>query len=67
MEELIFLVKESDEGGLIAQGVGISIITEAETIPALKEEIKDALHCHFEDSKQRLVRLHYVKEEFFTA
>jgi hypothetical protein len=57
MEELIFLVKESDEGGYIAQGVGISIITEAETIPELREEIKDAVHCHFEDSNSRLVRL----------
>ena len=67
MEELIFLVKESDEGGYIAQGVGISIITEADSLPELKNEIKDAVHCHFEDLKKRLIRLHYVKEDYFTA
>jgi len=67
MEELIFLVKESDEGGYTAQGVGVAIFTEAESIPSLKEEIKDAIQCHFEESKPRLVRLHFVKEEYFTA
>ena len=67
MEELIFLVKESEEGGYTAQGLGVAIFTEAESIPLLKEEITDAIHCHFDESKPRLVRLHYVKEEYFTA
>ncbi len=28
MEEVIFLVEESDEGGYIAKGLGVSIFTE---------------------------------------
>ncbi len=33
----------------------------------LKENIKDAIHCHFEKNGPKIVRLHYVKEEVFAA
>jgi len=32
MEEVIVLVEESEVGGYIAKGMGVSIFTEAETI-----------------------------------
>ena len=54
MEELIFLVKESEEGGFTAKGLSVSIYTEADTIDKLKEAVKDAIKCHFEDSKFEL-------------
>jgi hypothetical protein len=67
MEELIFLVEESPEGGYLAKGLGVSIFTEAETMEELREMVKDAVHCHFDDQKQRLIRLHIVREELFAA
>jgi hypothetical protein len=67
MEELIFLVEESPEGGYLARGLGVSIFTEAETLEELRESVKDAVRCHFDDQKQRLIRLHIVKEELFAA
>jgi hypothetical protein len=67
MEEIIFLVKESPEGGFEAKGLGVSIFTEAETIDGLQEKIKDAVQCHFEEVKPRLIRLHMVKEYVFAA
>ena len=67
MEEVIFLVEESPEGGLTAKGLGVSIYTQADTIEALREAVKDAVHCHYDDAKQRLIRLHMVKEEVFAA
>jgi len=67
MEEIIFLVEESEEGGYIAKGLGVSIFTEAETIELLKEAVKEAVHCHYYDNKTRLIRLHVVKEEVFAA
>ncbi|MFN9115995.1 MAG: 2-oxoisovalerate dehydrogenase [Bacteroidota bacterium] len=67
MEEIIFLVEESDEGGYIAKGIGVSIFTEADTIEKLKEAVKEAIHCHFDDNRPKLVRLHMVKEEVFAA
>jgi dephospho-CoA kinase len=49
MNELIFLVEEADEGGYTARALGESIFTEAETLPALKEMIRDAVQCHLAD------------------
>lgn len=51
MEEVIFLVEESEEGGYIAKGLGVSIFTEAENIEQLREAVKEAVHCHFDDNK----------------
>ena len=67
MEEVIFLVEESDEGGLTAKALGFSIYTEAETLEELRNAVKDAVHCHFDDDKKRLIRLHIVKEEVIAA
>ncbi len=67
MEEIIFLVEESDEGGYTAKGMGVSIYTEADTVEELKVAVKDAVHCHFDDNRPKLIRLHMVKEEVFAA
>ena len=67
MEELIFMVEESPEGGYTAKGVGISIYTQGDTLELLKASIIDAVHCHFDDSKKRILRLHIVREEVIAA
>lgn len=67
MEEIIFLVEESPEGGYIAKGLGVSIYTQGDTIEALKTAVVDAVHCHYDDEKRRLIRLHIVKEEIIAA
>lgn len=67
MEEIIFLVEESDEGGYIAKGIGVSIFTEADSLEELRKAVKDAVSCHFDEAKPRLIRLHMVKEEVFAA
>lgn len=67
MEEIIFLVEESEDGGYIAKGVGISIFTEADSMEQLRDAVKDAVRCHFDDNNKRLIRLHWVKDEVFAA
>jgi hypothetical protein len=67
MEEVIFLVEESEEGGFVAKGMGVSIFTQADTLEALRTAVKDAVHCHFDEIKPRLIRLHMVREEVFAA
>ena len=67
MEEITFVVTEAQEGGFEAKGVGISIFTEADSWAALKDEVRDAVRCHFEDDNQRLIRLHYIKDEIIAA
>lgn len=66
-KEIIFLVEESPEGGFEAKALGYSIYTEAETLEDLKEEVKDAVRCHFDEHEiPRIIRLHFVKEEVIT-
>jgi predicted RNase H-like HicB family nuclease len=50
MKELIFLVEEAIEGGYTANALGESIITEGDTLEELKNNIKEAVELHFEDS-----------------
>jgi len=68
MNELIFLIEESDEGGYIAKALGESIVTQSETLAELKEMIKDAVKCHFDvEHLPKMIRLHFVKEEVFAV
>ncbi len=67
MNELIFLVEDAVEGGYIAKALGEGIFTEGETLPELRENIKDAVRCHFSiENLPKIIRLHLVKEEVFS-
>jgi hypothetical protein len=67
MEEIFFIVEESPEGGFIAKALGVSIFSEAESMEELRKEVVDAVKCHFDDEKKRMIRLHIVKEEVIAA
>ena len=68
MDELIFLVQEAPEGGFTARALGQSIFTEADDLDALREMVRDAVHCHFDEGQgPRVIRLHFVREEVFAA
>ena len=60
MNELIFMVEEAPEGGYTARALGESILTEADDVAALHEQVRDAVRCHFEEGRQpKVIRLHY--------
>ncbi len=67
MTEIIFIVVESQEGGYEAKALDQSIFTEGDTLEELKQNVKEAVHCHFEEDTPKMVRLHFVKEEVFAA
>lgn len=69
MTEIIFLVESDNDSGYIAQALGESIITQADDLETLKQEVKDAVHCHFPDEELRpkIIRLHIVQEEVFAS
>ena len=68
MNEVFFLVEEALEGGYTAKALGESIFTEGETLDELRINIKEAVHCHFEqDNLPKIIRLHLVKEELLTV
>lgn len=67
MGEIIFVINESAEGGYEAEALGLSIFTEAEDWNSLKENIIEGVNCHFDDNVQRIIRMHFVKDEILTA
>jgi len=64
MEEIIFVVTEAPEGGFTARALGEAIFTEADNLPALRENVRDAVRCHFDEGKApHVVRLHFVRDD----
>ncbi len=68
MNEIIFLVEDSAEGGYLARALGEAIFTEADSIEQLHQQVRDAVQCHFEPERMpRLIRLHFTREEVIAA
>ena len=68
LKEIMFIGEEDPEKGYTAQALGYSIFTEGETLEELKENIKDAIKCHFDKRETPLfVHLHIIKEEKFAC
>ena len=68
MNEILFLVEDAPEGGFTAKGLGAPIFTEADDLPALHENIRDAVRCHFDEAEApRVIRLHFVRDEVIAA
>ena len=65
MTEIVFLVEEDPEGGLTARALGESIFTQADDMATLRQNVLDAVRCHFSDpaGSPKLVRLHQVRDE----
>ena len=68
MSELVFVVEEAPEGGYTARAVGASIVTEADDLEGLREQVRDAVRCHFDEgAAPKLIRLHHVRDEVIAA
>jgi len=68
MNEIIFLVEEDPEGGYTAKALGYGIFTEADDLPSLNANVRDAVQCHFDEGEApRIIRLHFVREEVITV
>jgi predicted RNase H-like HicB family nuclease len=49
--ELIFEVREAEEGGFYARALGQSIFTQRETWEELRRNVVEAAMLHFEDAR----------------
>ncbi len=68
MTEILFTVVEAPEGGLTASAVAHSIVTEADTLDELRQNVREAVECHFDEgSAPKLIRLHIVRDEVLTV
>jgi hypothetical protein len=62
--ELIFQVRDAEEGGYYARALGHAIFTEAETWEELRMNALEAVSLHFEDCavRPRIVQLHFIMD-----
>jgi predicted RNase H-like HicB family nuclease len=67
--EIIFEVREAEEGGYNARSLGHSIFTQGDDLDDLRTMVKDAVACHFNDQPDRpkIICLHFVRDEVLTA
>ena len=64
--EIIFEVSEDEvDGGFSASALGYGIHTQGDTIEELRDNVKEAVDCYFDETMTRpaLVRLHFVRDE----
>jgi hypothetical protein len=68
VNEIIFVVEQAPEGGFTARALGESIITQGESVAELREQVRDAVHCHFDEGNApKMIRLHFVRDEVIAA
>jgi len=67
--ELIFEVREAEEGGYVARALGHAIFTEAETWEELRQNVREAASLHFEGVAEtpKIIQLHFVKDELIAV
>jgi hypothetical protein len=63
--ELIFEIRDAEEGGYCARALGHAIFTQADSWDELRGNVLEAVSLHFEhpEERPRMVQLHYVKDE----
>ena len=64
MDELVFEVTQESDGGFIAEALGESIFTEADTWEELRINVREAvLAFYYDSSPPSRIRLHLVRDE----
>ena len=51
MDKIRLIVEKTPESGLIARALCESIFTEADDVENLHQQVRDAVHCHFEEGR----------------
>ena len=68
MNELVFEVTQEADGGYVAEALGESIFTEADSWEALRINAREAVVAYFFDRKlPAYIRLHLVRDEVLSA
>jgi predicted RNase H-like HicB family nuclease len=64
MKELVFEVTQEADGGYVAEALGESIITEADTWEKLRTNVREAVKAfYFDQPAPKSIRLHLVRDE----
>lgn len=64
MNELVFQVTQEGDGGFVAEALGESIFTQADTWDELRTNVREAVSAfYFDRPGPARVRLHLVRDE----
>jgi predicted RNase H-like HicB family nuclease len=64
MNELVFAVTQEADGGFVAEALGESIFTQADTWEDLRAQVREAVTAfYFDRPPPTCVRLHLVRDE----
>ena len=64
MNELIFEITQEGDGGFVAEALGESIITQADSWDELRANVREAVTAfYFDQPAPARIRLHLVRDE----
>jgi predicted RNase H-like HicB family nuclease len=64
MHEIIFEIIQEEDGGYVAESLGESIFTQADTWQELRANVRDAVSAYYFDRiKPETIRLHLIRDE----
>ena len=64
MNELVFEITQEPDGGFVAEALGESIITQADTWDELRANVREAVKAfYFDRPAPARLRLHLVRDE----
>ncbi len=64
MSELVFEVTQEADGGFVAEALGESIFTEADSWEELRANVREAVTAfYFDKAAPKRIRLHLVRDE----
>lgn len=64
MNELVFFITQEADGGFVAEALGESIITQADTWEELRTNVREAVAAfYFDRPAPKVLRLHLVRDE----
>jgi hypothetical protein len=68
MNEIIFAVEAAPDGGYAARALTASIFAEGDSLVQLRDAVRAAVRCHFEDGERPLIiRLLFTRDEVIEA
>jgi hypothetical protein len=69
MTELVFEIRDAEEGGYHARALGKAIFTQADDWQTLKFNILEAISVFYDtpEEQPKLVTLHYVRDELLVV
>jgi predicted RNase H-like HicB family nuclease len=64
MNELVFEITQEADGGFVAEALGESIVTQADTWDELRANVREAVKAfYFDRPAPERLRLHLVRDE----